>query len=337
MSQNLDESFDENQAEQLTQDAFAALEAGHYDRVLELTAQLRALKFSSCFEIEALLHLDQNQPVRALQILDEGTGAVPDLWLLWQLKGNVLSDLKRFDEALQAYDAALPLEGADAGSLRLNRATALWRQGRAKAALREVEAAPLENQNLDVRWRLEALQLGLWAELKRCDEVKARAQTLYQEQEDLEVEPDEAGQLSVAFSQIGWALLGCENGDGARAWAGAALEVDRTNTQALLLRRDSAPDLPQADKTFRVMLAGQAEDENGEVLGFYTPLQIVAPDAERAQKLALEFESPRWQTPIRVEECARTGVCERQPSCVYQVDGYFFFPLDEENGEDETA
>ena len=315
-------------AEQLTQEAFAALEAGHYDRVTELTAELRALQFSSAFEIEALFYLDQNQPVRALQILEEGTESVPDLWLLWQLRGNVLSDLKRFDEALDCYDSALPLEGADAVSLRLNRATALWRQGRVKAALREVEATEIAGANLDLRWRLEALQLGLWAELGRCDEAGARAAALFEEQRDLEVEPEEAGQLSLAFSQIGWALMGCQAPESAGDWARAALEIDRANGQALLLARDTTPDLPFADRTFRVTLRGQLEDAD-QPTGFFTTLAIVAPDADVAQQLALDFESPRWETPLRVEEISRTGACEPQPSCVYEAQGYILFPLDE--------
>ena len=315
-------------AEQLTQEAFAALEAGHYERVTELTAQLRELKFSSVFEIEALFHLDLNRPAQALQVLDEGTELVPDLWLLWQLKGNVLSDLKRYDDALAAYDRALDLEGADANSLRLNRATALWRDGRVKAALREVESTGIEGADLDLRWRLEALRLGLWAELQRCDEVRARAAALFAEQEDLEVEPEEAGPLSVAFSQIGWALMGCDQTEAAGRWAEAALEVDRTNGQALLLKRDTTPNLPLADKTFRVLVRGEDESGGEENQGFVTPIFVVASDKDGAQTLALNFESRYHRGPLKVEEVERTGVCERQPSCVYEVQGYIFFPGD---------
>ena len=327
------------EAESLTQEAFAALEAGHYDLVLELTAQLRALQFSSVFEIEALLYLDQNQPMRALQILDEGTQAVPDLWLLWQLKGNVLSDLKRFDDALESYDRALPLEGADIGSLRLNRATAMWRDGRVKAALREVEANDdnTDEANVHLRWRLEAVRLGLWGELGRCDEVEARAAALFEEQQDLEVESDEAGEISVAFSQIGWALMGCEKTEMAGDWAQSALEVDRSNGQALLLARDTTPDLPVADKTFQVMLEGRWQDnETGEKpLGFFTTLYLVAADAEAAQLQALLFESPRWEHPLKVEECEPIGDCELQPCCIYAVEGYNFYPLGVEDDEDD--
>lgn len=321
--------FSLEEAEALTQEAFAALEAGHYDRVLELTAQLRALQFSSYFEIEALLYLDQNQPGRALQILDEGTQVVPDLWLLWQLRGNVLSDLKRFDDALESYDKASPLEGADVSSLRLNRATAMWRDGRAKAALREIEGIGLvrDTDALDLRWRLNALLLGLWADLGRCDEAKEFAARLWQEQLALEVDPEQAGQLSLAFSQIGWALRGCGQNQSARDWADAALGIDRSNGQALLLKRDATPDLPLADQIFRVMLRGTVQGED-EALGFYTTIYVVASDVSRAEKMALEFETFYWEAPLEVEESERLGGCDLQPSCVYRVDGRVFYPLD---------
>ena len=314
-------------AEKLTEDAYAALENGEGARVAEICGELRVMHYSSCFEIEALLALDQGLPARALEVLDEGVEAVPDLWSLWQLKGNILSDGGQFEAALEAYERAAEIDDADKGALCLNRATAMWREGRVKAALRELEAGEFEGASLDLRWRRDALQLNLWAQLKRCDEVQTRAAQLFAQQEDLELEPDEAAQLSVAFSQIGWALKSCEQLPGARAWAEAALEIDRTNGQALLLRRESTPDLPLADKTFRVMLSGTIEDD-GETKGFYTPLSVVAPDADVAQQLALEFESSYHEAPLQVEEIERIGVCERQPICVYQVDAYLLLPLD---------
>ena len=317
-------------AEQLTDDAFAALEAGRAAEVAEICARLRAMNYSSFFEIEALLYLDQGQPLQALEILEEGNREVPDLWLLWQLRGNILSDAGQFEEALDCYERALPIEGADRDSLYLNRATALWRDGRAPLALQEVEATDetRDDAPTGLRWRLEALHLNLWGELGRCDEANARAAELFAEQQDLELDADEAAETSVAFSQIGWAMLGCGQSEPARAWARAALEIDRINGQALLLARDATPDLPFADQTFRVVLAGRLEDED-EPTGFFTTISVIAPDAARARELALAFESPRWESAVRVEDCARIGSCESQPSCVYEVQGYISLPLDE--------
>ena len=331
MSQNNDILSAEDaarQAEELTAEAFDALENGQGARVAEICAELRVMHYSSCFEIEALLALDQGLPARALEVLDEGLNVVPELWPLWQLRGNILSDSGQWDAALESYERALGLEGADVNSLRLNRATALWRAQRIEEALNEVARTDGNSQEMSVSlgWRLQAVRLALWAESGRCDQVEARAAQLWDDQEELEIDEDEAAPLSVAFSQIGWALFGCGQTQRARQWASAALEIDRANGQGLLLRRESTPNLPMGDATFRIVLRGQTETEEGWA-GFLTTLLAIAPDVAVAEQLAIEFEAPRWERHITVETSERIGSCESQPSCIYEVDGYILVPL----------
>ena len=318
-------------AQQLTEEAFAALEAGQGARVAEICAELRVMHYSSCFEIEALLALDQGLPARALETLDEGLAVVPELWQLWQLRGNILSDGGQWDDALESYRRALSLEGADVNSLRLNRATALWRAQKIEEALNEIARTDGSSREASVSlyWRLQAVRVALWAEQERCDEVSARAAQLWDDQEELEIDEDEAQPLSVAFSQIGWALFSCREPQRAREWARAALEVDRSNGQALLLARESTPNLPLGEGTFRVVLTGQTETDDGQ-MGFYTTLLAIAPDQAVAGQLAIEFEAPRWDTHVEIEESARIGSCEAQPSCIYEVQNYVLFPLDED-------
>ncbi len=316
------------QAEQLTAEAFEALEAGQGRRVAEICAELRVMHYSSCFEIEALLALDQGLPARALEVLDEGLGVVPDLWQLWQLRGNILSDGGKWDEALDSYKRALSLEGADVNSLRLNRATALWRAQKTEQALDEIARTDgnASEMSVSLHWRLQATRLALWAECDRCDDAIERAAQLWQDQQEVEIDEDEAAPLSVAFSQIGWALFGCEQPQLARDWAGAALEVDRANSQALLLAREATPNLPLGEATFRVVLRGETATEDGPT-GFITTLLAIAPDVAVAEQLAIEFEAPRWENNVAVEESERIGACDAQPSCIYEVQNYILVPL----------
>jgi hypothetical protein len=46
----------------------------------------------------------------------------PTVWINWQLLGNYLSDIERYDEAASAYDEAFRCPGADESSIRLNQA-----------------------------------------------------------------------------------------------------------------------------------------------------------------------------------------------------------------------
>ena len=331
MSQNNDIlSADEaaRQAEQLTAEAFEALENGQGTRVAEICAELRVMHYSSCFEIEALLALDQGLPTRALEVLDEGLGVVPDLWQLWQLRGNILSDGGQWDAALDSYQRALALDDADVNSLRLNRATALWRAQKIEQALTEIARTDGNSKEMSASlgWRLQATRLALWGEQNRCDEVTERAAQLWEDQEEVEVDEDEAAPLSVAFSQIGWALFHCEQPALARDWARAALEVDRANGQALLLTREATPNLPTGEATWSVTLRGQTETEDGPT-GFNTTLLAIAPDVAVAEQLAIEFEAPRWDKNVAVEESERIGSCEAQPSCIYEVGSYILVPL----------
>ena len=332
MSQNNDILSAEaaaRQAEELTAEAFEALENGQGVRVAEICAELRVMHYSSCFEIEALLALDQGLPTRALEVLDEGLGVVPDLWQLWQLRGNILSDGGQWDAALESYQRALAIEDADVNSLRLNRATALWRAQKIDEALNEVARTDGNSREMSVSlgWRLQAIRLALWGEQNRCDEVTERAAQLWEDQEEVEIDEDEAAPLSVAFSQIGWALFGCEQIELARDWAKAALEVDRANGQALLLTREATPNLPLGQATFRVVLRGQTQTEDGPT-GWITTLLAIAPDVAVAEQLAIEFEAPRWDANVTVEESERIGSCDAQPSCIYEVDGYVLVPLE---------
>lgn len=317
------------QAEEMTAQAFEALEAGQGTRVAEICADLRVMHYSSCFEIEALLALDQGLPTRALEVLDEGLGVVPDLWQLWQLRGNILSDGGQWDDALESYKRALAIEDADVNSLRLNRATALWRAQQIDEALGEVALTDDNSKEMSISldWRLQAVRLALWAEQSRCDDVVERAAQLWQDQEEVEIDEDEAAPLSVAFSQIGWALFGCEQAPLARDWARAALEVDRANGQALLLTREATPNLPVGEAMFRVVLRGQTETEDGPT-GWVTTLLAIAPDVAVAEQLAIEFEAPRWDKNVAVEESERIGSCDAQPSCIYEVQGYVLVPLE---------
>ena len=333
MSQNNDILSAEEaaqQAEEMTAEAFEALENGQGARVAEICAELRVMHYSSCFELEALLALDQGLPARALEVLDEGLGVVPELWPLWQLRGNILSDAGKWNEALDSYERALALEGADVNSLRLNRATALWRSQKIEAALNEVARTDGNSKEMSISlgWRLQAVRLALWSESSRCDEVEERAAHLWDDQEELEIDEDEAAPLSVAFSQIGWALFNCGQAERAREWAGAALEVDRANGQGLLLARESTPNLPVGEQTFRVVLRGQTETEDG-LAGFLTTILAIAPDVAVAEQLAIEFEAPRWECNIEVEQSERIGSCDAQPSCIYEVDGYVLVPLED--------
>lgn len=328
-------------AEELTTQAFEALNLGDLDKAQELASRLRDLQFSSYFEIQALIHLDRDEPESAIEVLREGVEKAPTVWLLWQLLGNTLSDAKDFDAAMNCYDTALrfDLDEEDAASLKCNRAILLGRMGHSDEALYVLNELCdiLFRLPQSLQWRIEALRLRALADLGRCEEVLAFANAL---EEKLQAAED-ADAKSKAFTWVqgGFALLSCEQNTMAHEWALQALEIDRLSSEALRLLRFSNPATPLGTRCFQVMLEGdwvQSADEDHEGSGFFTSLSVVARVAEEAETLALQMEAPRWETSLRVEECEEFSPCDETPVGVYEVNPYNIFPRVAQDEDDSS-
>lgn len=171
-----------NNAEELTERAFDAFNEGDLEGAEALAAQLLALSYSSYFEIQALIHLERDEPESALEVLREGVEKAPFVWRLWQLLGNTLSDNDDFKGAMRCYQEALQLDldVGDNASVQFNRATLLSRMDYSTEALdvlRELDIT-ISEAPLGLQWRVEVLRLGIFADLGRCEEVLAHSEVL---------------------------------------------------------------------------------------------------------------------------------------------------------------
>jgi tetratricopeptide (TPR) repeat protein len=323
-----------------TERAFEALSAGNLKEAEKLAAQLKDVHYSSCFEIRALVELRRERPDAAIEVLREGVEAAPAVWLLWQLLGNTLSDRGDYDEAMRCYESALQLDLDEdsRGSLEFNRATLLSRQERGDEALEVVR----QLERLDAmppywQWRIRALELSILSDLGQSDELIEKAQELRDVLEAVDW-VDEAfsyfDSLLVAWKQGGFALLRDERFLEAREWATRALVIDRTDADALQLLRTSDPDAPTADRYYYVMLEGDWQDENSEdnevEEGFFTTLEVIARSEEEAVELALQFESPRWETPLKVNEVEFGDECDFTAIGLWGANEYHTFPKDDD-------
>lgn len=325
-------------AEELTERAFEALNSGDLESAETLATQLRGLSYSSYFEIQALVHLDREESDSALEVLREGVKEAPFVWRLWQLLGNTLSDANDFDGAMRCYEEALrlDLDAEDNASVQFNRATLLSRIGRSTEALEVLNEldATISQATPGLGWRVETLRLRVLADLGRREDVLAHAELL--QQWFLEAEQDDADSLSVVWAQGGQALLDCGENEKAREWARHALEWERTNGDALQLLRLSHPTAPRGSRYFEVMLEGdwvEIGEEDQEAIGFIKTFMVVARVAEEAEKLALEMEAAHTETSsVRVTECQSSGECDETAVGVYEASCYHLFPR---SGQDE--
>jgi Flp pilus assembly protein TadD len=79
-----------------------------FDAALEIATELEAHRYSGSFEIAALAHAGKGDLEAAVAVLRRGVATVPDAWPNWQLLGNYVSDLGRYDEAEAAYCCRSP-------------------------------------------------------------------------------------------------------------------------------------------------------------------------------------------------------------------------------------
>ena len=292
----------QDEAERLHDRALGHLEAGELDAALGLAQELRRMRWSGAFEIEALVARRRGDLEVALRALAEGRAAAPSAWSLHQLAGIVLGEAGRTDEALAAFEAALGCEGAARGSVRYNRAVLRMRRGEAGLALADAEAA-LEAA-AGAPFALEALGVALEAlgRLGRSEDAVSLVRTLR-----ASLAPDDAAGKADLDAFLALAL--------ARNGAGAALvrehvarAVDGSSSRAELVLALQAVATGAATSRFRLALAGPAPPgADGAIAGYLRVVEVRAADEAQAIAIALELEPGSLRSSVTVEECRRLG------------------------------
>ena len=110
-------------------------------------------------------------------MLPEGTDKCPDVWLLWQLLGNYLSDEGQLEEAFEAYQRGLRIDESNMESLNLNYAIALMRSGKATMARERIrpiiDATGFRELDGSIQARILAVELEALRILDRCEAALA--------------------------------------------------------------------------------------------------------------------------------------------------------------------
>ena len=120
--ENLRLNLRTREARRLSEHGMRCIREHDYERALKFAGELRKLRHSSTFELEALARAGLGDVEGAVRALQDGVAKAPTVWLNWQLLGNRLSDLERYDEAAVAYARALQCPDVHESSLHLNQA-----------------------------------------------------------------------------------------------------------------------------------------------------------------------------------------------------------------------
>lgn len=132
----------------------AFVEKGKTAQALAVAEELRSIRYSGAFEVEAQALAREGSMEEAIAVLRRGLEVAPTSWLNGNLLGNYLSDEGRDEEAFAAYEEALRSPAADRVLIEANYALALLRAGReeeARAKIAKVSADDLSKSGPDTR------------------------------------------------------------------------------------------------------------------------------------------------------------------------------------------
>ncbi|MEZ4489455.1 MAG: hypothetical protein R3F51_17855 [Cyanobacteriota/Melainabacteria group bacterium] len=326
----------ETEAEKLFEKARSCLDNYQLDEAIELGNELLSMNFSGGFEILALAFQQQNEFERAIEILETGVEQCPDLWLLWQLLGNMHSYQKNYAEAYSAYERALACPDAWKDSVMLNKAIALSREGDYQAS---EEALPdLENSNLAIEIlsvRLANLNaLEEWYKVMQYEPVVGSyVQEVFRQGDGDQINASDLGFVSSILADLAYAYL--QHGDAierAKESARLSLNLNRQCARALQVVREIRNEKSDDAVAFRVIVEGRwpekMEDDDRE-LGFFSTYEVVASSTEEALEYIKEIESKDLVATLSLDEAEELAPEPSLTKGVYWRSGYNLFPLEE--------
>jgi tetratricopeptide (TPR) repeat protein len=108
---------------------------GHPQKALEIARELDGYRYTGAWEVEAAALREMGDADGAIEVLRSGIDKKP-VWRIGHLLGIYLSDERRYEEALEAFDASLGMHQANQISTRYNQAIVHHRAGRTDQAIK---------------------------------------------------------------------------------------------------------------------------------------------------------------------------------------------------------
>jgi predicted negative regulator of RcsB-dependent stress response len=277
----------EEQVKRLHAEGFELLERGDHAGAEAKARALLDLGWSGGFELLALVQRERGEREAAVRTLEEAAKVAP-LWTLAQLRGNVLDELGRKDDAVNAYDEALALPGVWAGSVRYNRAVALAALGRWGDALADAENA-LEDAR-DAPFVLPALRLAIdaLAALGRHEDAIALVNHVGGMDEH-------AAALTADLRACALARAG--HREAAREAAELAVESGTAGIESARVLASGAPSGPR--QRVRIVVRGPSDAPG--IGGFFRLGLVRAEDEREALALMARLEPSAVRTAILIE------------------------------------
>lgn len=312
----------EEEVRRLEAEGFEALDEGNFDAAERAATRLLDLGWSGGFELRALVAQGQGDHARARAVLEEGVTRAPTAWTLWHLLGIVRSDQGALDEAIDAFQRALACEGAEALSIRFNRAIAHERRHAYDAALEDLE--PILSLPRPPPFAEDALALAAscLAHIGRADDARVMIQAAFDACSADDPRRDRlAAELAIAIHRTN------DDASEVRALFDLAAQAGIATPSFLALGRRLADARTSAPRRHRIVVQCPAP-AHMHVAGMLRVFEVVADDAEQALVLALPFVPAFARAAARIDEHQDGGEAPNEEPGVQWASGFVYYEHD---------
>ncbi len=316
----------QEEAEELAGLGFRALEEEEFEEALRIGWKLSEFRHPSAFLIQALAYRKTRRIKEAVGTLNQGVREISDDWRLWNLLGELLVEVQRFDEAHESYRAALQCPKAPEAEIRLNIVHLQEAEENFSEAIQTLENFPKENP--EYFFFSEIAKIRNLSRLRRHDEAVRIG-----EKWESNVPEELPKQIQASF----WAwhgmavLMGNQDKEKALQCAWKAVNLDKVEPSAIWLIRKIQGEVSENGKRFRLRIEGRwmENDQEGRPLEFYVDYWVIADSVEEAFDIVKQFEPKEVLDSLRIEEAKEMEACSDEPKGVCEVSSYIFWPCDE--------
>lgn len=279
------------QLEELQQAAWQAAQEGKPQEAHQHAQALIDQGLEIGYQIRVMLFIEDGDLASALQLVDEGATRNDQSWSMRVLQSDVLSMAGEGEQALAALAAARELPEAQLHWIQIGEATIYGRMmdmDRALNLLQEVDHPDAINSAIEMQFAL-------------LDTVGRHDLIIEMAEEDLDAlqppeDPADAAVLSRIMTQVAQAYwYEDEDEDTVEHYLKMAIAFDRSNPDALYLRRELDHQFSEKSRTFELSIQGQfrqeIQEQEAQLIPFQTRYQVIADSEEEALEFISNYES----------------------------------------------
>jgi tetratricopeptide (TPR) repeat protein len=278
--------LDRKRTENLSDEGFACIGDGDFDRALEISIELEYQRFSAAFDIGAQAYTGLGEYEKAIETLKRGVKLAPNVWLNWQLLGNCLSDFDELDEARDAYECALKCENVWHDSVYLNQAILSNRSDNYSRALEQVKKV----QDDELYFHKKEVEISALNGLSLFDDAIDVADKVFS-LEDYAEDEEVVGRIAALVGRV--YLKQGKTKNEVRDYAVKSLSYDSNSRMLLALIRDIDNKYSSTANYYRACIhcvVSVTSPDYHDIKGYYCNYDVVAESTEELLEFVKVFE-----------------------------------------------